>query len=87
MNEPTSRRSIIVGLLPSGGSMTRVPPGQEDPVEIAIRQAHAELDRQRATEERARRAKLADVARAQNTRRARAARRFKRALKVFARLK
>ena len=52
-----------------------------------IREAGAELDAARAADERKRLAAIADIERAKNMRRARAARRFKQALKVFARLK
>jgi hypothetical protein len=83
MNEP---RRIIVGLLPTAGA-TYVGEGQEDPVAVMIREAGAELDRQRAAEERLRLAAIADAARLANTRRARTMRRLNRALKAFARLR
>ena len=86
MNDEPPRRSIIVGLLPSGG-VTYVGEGQEDPVAVMIREAGAELDAARAADERARLSAIADVERIKLTRRARAARRFGRALKMFARLR
>ena len=75
-------RRIVVGLLPTGGSVMYAS-GSEDPVAIAIREAGAELDRQRAEEERARAAKAADIARLTNTRGARNMRKLRRALRAF----
>lgn len=83
MNEP---RRVIVGLLPTSG-VTYVREGAEDPVAIMIREAGAELDRQRAAEARALAAKVADIERAKNTRRARAMRRLTKAMRMFARLR
>ena len=84
MNDEPTPRQVFVGLLPTAGALYV---GGEDPVAAMIVAAGAELDRQRAVEERARLAAIADIERAKNMRRARAARRFKQALKVFARLK
>ena len=53
MND-TPHRVIIGALPPAGGDVVFV--GEEDPVRRAMRQAGAELDRQRAEEERAARA-------------------------------
>lgn len=50
-NEPTTRRVIIGALPPAGGDVVFV--GEEDPVRRAMRQAEAELDRQREERERA----------------------------------
>jgi hypothetical protein len=80
MNEP---RRVIVGILPGGGAETYVREGQADPVAIAIRAAHAELDAARAADERARAAKAADLSRAKGTRGARATRKLRRALRAF----
>ena len=79
----TETRRIIVGVLPSGGSVTYVGEGQADPVARMIAEAGAELDRQRAVEERARLSAIADIERAKNTRKARNTRRLKRALRAF----
>ena len=51
-------------------------PADADPAQA--RREHAEAERKRLAE-------IADIGRVQNTRRARAARRFKRALQMFAR--
>lgn len=74
-NEP--RRVTI--LLPAAGSNV-IYTGGEDPVAVMIREAGAELDRQRVAEERKRQAAIADVARLANTRKARSMRRLKRAM-------
>lgn len=79
MNEP---RRIIVGVLPTSGQVY-VREGEEDPVAIAIREAGAELDRQRDAEARALAAKAADIARLTNTRGARNMRKLRRALRAF----
>ena len=76
MSEP---RRIVVGVLPSGGSLTLVN-GEADPVVRMIAEAGAELDRQRAEDERAEAARLSDIERAKNTRRARVGRRLKKAM-------
>ena len=73
-------RRIIVGLLPSGGAVTYVAEGEVDPVAIAIREAGAELDRQRAEEERARPPRPPISARLVNTRGARNMRKLRRAM-------
>lgn len=86
MTEDTPRRSIIVGLLPSGGGVTYVADGEEDPVAVMVREAHARLDAARAAEARALAAKAADAERARNMRGARNMRRLKRAMRaVFGR--
>lgn len=82
MTEP---RRIFVGVLPSGVDATFV--DGVDPVSIMVREANAALDRESAEAERVRLAQAADVERMRTTRRARAARRFRRALKAFARLR
>jgi hypothetical protein len=82
-NEP---RRIFVGHLPTGG-VTYVAPGEADPVVRLIADANARLDAERAAEERKRAAQAADAERMKATRRARVAQRFRRALKMFARLK
>ena len=82
----TPRRTVVVGLLPSGG-VTFVGEGEVDPVARMIAEAHAKLDHERDAAERQRLAAIADIERARRTRLARAARRFRRALKMFARLK
>jgi hypothetical protein len=56
-----------------------------DPIALKIDEATRRLDRMREEDERVRLAALADIERAKATRRARAARRFKRALKIFRR--
>jgi hypothetical protein len=78
----TPRRIVSIPL-PAAG--TAVYLGGVDPVAEMIASAHAELDRQREADERKRLAVLADAERLANTRRARVARRFKGALKMFAR--
>jgi hypothetical protein len=71
--------------------MTRIYLGSTDGADVVViprevlDEAGAKLDRQRAAEARAVAAKAADIERAKNTKRAMAARRFKRALAVFAR--
>ena len=81
----TPRRTIIVGLLPSADAVY-VAEGAEDPVAIMIREASAELDRQRDAAERAAAAKAADIERARGMRGARNMRRLKRAMRaVFGR--
>ena len=59
MTEGEPRR-IFVGLLPSAGSVVYAP-GGEDPVAVLVREAGAELDRQRAEEARALAAKAAEI--------------------------
>ena len=81
MAEPPRR--VIVGLLPSGGAVTYVAEGEEDPVAVMVRRTHAQLDAARAAEERALAAKAADIERAKNTRRGRNVRRLRRALRAF----
>jgi hypothetical protein len=78
MSEP---RRIVVGVLPGGGSVVYA--DGADPVVVALRQAHAALDAQRAEEERARLAAIADAARLADTRGARNMRRFKRAMSAM----
>jgi hypothetical protein len=51
-----------------------------------VRDANARLDAERAEAERKRLAALADIARVQNTRRARAAKRLRQALRMFVRI-
>jgi hypothetical protein len=85
MADETPRR-IFLGVLPSGADVF-VGEGQSDPVARLISEANAEFDRQRAAEPRAVAAKAADVEREKATRSARTMRRFKRMLKMFARLR
>jgi hypothetical protein len=80
MAEP---RKVYTGLLPSGAENVFVSEGAADPVAIMLREAGAKLDAERAAEERVRLAKIADEARAKNTRRARAMRRLGKALKFL----
>jgi hypothetical protein len=77
-------RRIFIGHLPTGG-VTYVAEGEADPVATLIADANAKLDREHAEAERVRLAAIADIERARNTRSARAARRLKRALKMFRR--
>jgi hypothetical protein len=81
MSEP---RRILVGVLPTADTIFT---DGADAVATMLREASVALDRARADEERARSKAAIDAVRVQNTRRARAARRFRRALKVFARLR
>jgi hypothetical protein len=79
-------RRIFVGYLPSGAD-TFVAEGEVDPVARLLADASARLDREREAEARAQAAKAADIERVKNTRRARAARRFRSALQMFARMR
>jgi hypothetical protein len=79
-------RRVIVGLIPSGYDSTFVE-GAADPVALLIGEAHAKLDAQRDAEARVLAAKAADIERAKNTRAARAKRRLRQALTLFARTK
>jgi hypothetical protein len=78
-------RRIFVGVLPSGVDATFI--DGVDPLVAMIDDATARLDRMREEDERARLAQIADIERMRNTRRARAARRFKSALRMFARMR
>jgi hypothetical protein len=77
-------RRVYLGLLPSGADVF-VADGEADPLTVMLSEANARLDAERAEAERVRLAALADIERARNTRRAKAARRFKRALQMFRR--
>ena len=79
-------RRIEIGTIPAGYDSIFIAEGGVDPLAIMIREGHARLDAERAEAERVRLAALADIERVKNTRRARAARRFKRALQMFVRL-
>jgi predicted RNA-binding Zn ribbon-like protein len=81
MTEP--RRLIEIGILPAGADSFFVAEGSADPVAIMLREADERLARERLAVAKAKAAKLADIARVKNTRRARAAQRFKRALSMF----
>jgi hypothetical protein len=78
-------RRIFVGLLPSAGSTVVYSSGSEDPVGVMVREANAKLDAERAAEAKALAAKAADIERAKLTRRARAARRLKRVIRMVLR--
>lgn len=81
-DEPTPRR-IYVGMLPSAGSVVYAGDGSEDPVRVLLREANAKLDAERAAEAKARAAAVADLERARLTRRARAARHLRKALRLW----
>jgi hypothetical protein len=85
MSESGPKR-IFVGHLPTGG-VTFVADGEVDPVARLIADANAKLDRERAEEARALAAKAADVERLRRTKKARALRRFGRALKTLMRIR
>jgi len=87
MTDEPRRRIIEVGVLPSGNDVVYVGEGSTDPIVTMIAAANARLDAERAAEAKALAAKAADIARLQNTRRARAARRFRKALRAFVRLR
>jgi hypothetical protein len=74
---------VFVGTFPAGVDATFV--DGVDPAALMLREANATLDRAREAEARARQIATADAARAQNTRSARAARRFRRALTLVTR--
>jgi hypothetical protein len=78
-------RRIELGVLPAGYDSTFA--DGADPLATMIAEGHARLDRMRADEERTRLAQIADQARAEATKRARIARRFRKALKMFARMR
>jgi hypothetical protein len=71
-------RRIFVGVLPSGHDAVFV--DGPDPVSAMVREAAARLDAERAAEAKALAVRAADLARLQNTARARLARRFRRVL-------
>ena len=71
-------RRVFVGRLPSADTIFV---DGADPVVAMIAAANARLDAERAAEARALAARAADIARLQNTRRARARRRVEKALK------
>lgn len=77
---------ILIGVIPTG---TDVHLFGEDIAAAArmLDDAHRRADLARAEAERVRLSAIADIERTKSTRKARAARRFKRALKMFARLK
>ena len=79
MNEP-SRRVVYVGTFPTADAIFI---DGVDPARHLLDEASAALDRARADEEQARRAAIADIERAKNTRKARAMRRLKRALTLI----
>jgi hypothetical protein len=82
MSEPP-RRLIEVGTFPSGYAHTFV--DGADPLVIALEAAHAKLDAEAREAERIRLAQIADIERVKNTRRARAAKRLRQALKLWRR--
>jgi hypothetical protein len=77
-------RRVEVGTLPRANEIFA---DGRDPLTVMIDAANAELDRQRDDEERARQAALADVERTKRTRSSLTARRLRKALKMFARLR
>jgi hypothetical protein len=85
MSEDAPKRTLI-GVIPTG---TDVHLFGEDIAAAArmLDDANRRADLARAEEERKRLSAIADAARVQNTRRARVARRFRRALTAFTRLK
>lgn len=85
-DDGTPRRLIEIGTLPAGYNSTFVAEGAADPLAIMIAEGNARLDRIAAEERQREAARLADIERAKNTRRARAARRLKRALRMFVRI-
>jgi hypothetical protein len=76
-------RRIYIGDIPSGFDATFVAEGAADPLAIMLREGAAKLDRMAEEERQREAARLADIERAHNTRRARAMRRFRGALKVL----
>jgi len=76
-------RLIEIGTMPSGYASTFVAEGAVDPLAIMIAQADAKLAHERATEAKAKAAKVADIGRMRLTRRSRIARRFRKALKMW----
>jgi hypothetical protein len=78
-NEP---RRVFVGYLPTADAVF-VGPDEIDPVARLLADAASKLDREREAEAKALAARAADLARARNTRAARVARRFRRALQMF----
>ena len=85
MTDEAPRRMIEVGTLPSGYDSMFIAEGGVNPLAVMVRDANARLDAERAEAERKRLAALADIARVQNTRRARAAKRLRQALRMFLR--
>jgi hypothetical protein len=79
-------RRVFVGYLPTADALF-VGEGEVDPVARLIADANAKLDAERTEAERVRLAALADIERVKNTRRARAAKRLRQALRMFARLR
>jgi hypothetical protein len=78
-------RLIEIGVMPSGFENVHLAEGSANPLAAMVAEANAKLDAKRAAAERARAATLADIERAKATRKAKALRRFRRALKLFAR--
>jgi|HubBroStandDraft_6_1064221.scaffolds.fasta_scaffold1773191_2 hypothetical protein len=83
MNEP--RRLVEVGTFPAGYATTFA--DGADPVARLVAEAAAKLDAEAAEAEWARLAAIADQERLANTRRARPAWRFRRAVKALTRIK
>jgi hypothetical protein len=77
MTEP---RRVYVGTIPAGAELHDFGGAIAGQM---LREAGAKLDAERLAEAKALAAKVADIERAKNTRRARAAQRFKRALSMF----
>jgi hypothetical protein len=76
-------RLIEIGVLPRSGEIFFE---GADPIAIMIRDADMRLAAERAAAEKTLASKAADIDRVKLTRRARAARSFRRALKTFARM-
>jgi hypothetical protein len=76
------RNLIEIGYLPSGADVF-VAEGALDPVSVLVADATRRLDQMRAEDERVRLAAITAIERVKATRRARTARRFRHALKLF----
>jgi hypothetical protein len=85
MSEEPQRRLVPLGVFPAGVDSVFIGAGSPDPLSLMIADADARLARERDTEARALAAQIADAERLKATRSARITRRFKRALRMFAR--
>jgi hypothetical protein len=83
-NEPP-RRLIEIGTFPSGFDATFI--DGRDPVAVALDDATARLDAEKAEAERTRLAQAADVERVQRTKRAKVMRKLGKVLKMVARMR
>jgi hypothetical protein len=84
MSDDVPRRMIEIGVLPRSGEIFFE--GADDPIASMIREGGEALDRERAATAKAVASMYeADLQRVKATRSARIARRFRRALKMFAR--